>query len=35
MYLYKDMEIFIYVLEGKIVYKDSMGNVKEFNVGEF
>ena len=35
MHPHKDMEILTYVLEGKIAHKDSMGNVKEFNAGEF
>lgn len=30
-----NMEILTYVLEGRIAHKDSMGNVKEFNAGEF
>ena len=35
MHPHKDMEILTYVLEGRIAHKDSMGNVKEFNAGEF
>lgn len=32
---HKDMEILTYVLQGSIAHKDSMGNVKTFNAGEF
>lgn len=32
---HKDMEILSYVLEGTIAHKDSMGNVKTFEAGEF
>lgn len=35
MYLYKDMEILIYVLEGVVEYQDSMGNKEQVLVGEF
>lgn len=32
---HKDMEILTYVLEGAIAHQDSMGNVKDFQAGEF
>lgn len=32
---HKDMEILTYVLQGSIAHKDSMGNVKTFQAGEF
>lgn len=35
IYLYKDMEILIYVLEGIVEYQDSMGNKEQVLVGEF
>lgn len=34
MHSHNDMEIITYVIEGKLIYKDSMGNICEVDRGE-